>query len=62
MKKWSGDHLIDSQLVPGIIFINRKIELKEPSIIDIFPTILDLFNIDKPEEMQGNFIFKEGNK
>lgn len=57
-KKWSGDHLIDSQLVPGIIFVNRKIRLKEPTIIDIAPTVLALFNIDKPKEMQGEVLFK----
>jgi len=45
-RKWSGDHLIDSSLVPGVLFINKKIELNKPSIRDIFHTILAFFNIN----------------
>ncbi|MBU1997961.1 MAG: alkaline phosphatase family protein, partial [Candidatus Omnitrophica bacterium] len=33
MKKWSGDHLIDASLVPGVIFANKKINLEKPHII-----------------------------
>jgi predicted AlkP superfamily phosphohydrolase/phosphomutase len=62
MKKWSGDHLIDSRLVSGVIFINRKAELDNPQITDIAPTALSLFNIDKPEEMQGRILFKAKHK
>ncbi len=58
-KKWSGDHLIDPALVPGVLFVNQKIELKEPSIIDIAPSILGLFNIHKPKEMPGRSLFKD---
>ncbi|MBU4252074.1 MAG: alkaline phosphatase family protein [Candidatus Omnitrophica bacterium] len=61
-RKWSGDHLIDPELVPGVIFINKKVELKQPSIIDIVPTILNLFNIPKPKEMQGKILFKDYDK
>ncbi len=56
-RKWSGDHLIDPNLVPGILVINKKVELKEPCIIDITPTILRLFNIPKPKAMQGKELF-----
>jgi len=30
-----------------------------PSIIDIAPTILGLFEITKPEEMQGRVLFRD---
>lgn len=56
-KKWSGEHLVDPSLVPSIIFINKKVELKQPSIIDIAPTVLNLFGIAKPEEMEGAILF-----
>jgi predicted AlkP superfamily phosphohydrolase/phosphomutase len=56
-KKWSGDHLIDPQLVPGVIFVNKNYTLKDPRIIDIAPTVLGLFGIDKPEQMQGKKLF-----
>ncbi|MFH1397173.1 MAG: alkaline phosphatase family protein [Candidatus Omnitrophota bacterium] len=59
-KKWSGDHLIDAKLVPGVIFSNRKIEFKNPSIIDIAPTLLDLFGIAKPADMEGKSLFRSG--
>jgi len=61
-KKWSGDHLIDPTLVPGIIFINRKIDLNNPSLIDIAPTILYLFGITNVKEMPGKILFKNENK
>jgi len=47
-RKWSGDHLMDSALVPGVIFVNRKIELSQPHITDIASFVLGLFNTDKP--------------
>jgi len=61
-KKWSGDHLIDSSLVPGVIFINKKIDLKNPSILDIAPTILHLFSIANVKEMPGRVLFQNGTK
>lgn len=56
-KKWSGDHLVDPSLVPGVIFSNRKIKSKQANIIDIAPTILNFFNAKKPKEMRGNALF-----
>lgn len=61
-KKWSGDHLIDSTLVPGLIFVNKKLDLKDPSIIDIAPTILSLFGIPESKEMPGKTLFKNEDK
>jgi bisphosphoglycerate-independent phosphoglycerate mutase (AlkP superfamily) len=52
-KKWSGDHLIDPVLVPGVIFINRKIKINTPSIIDIAPTLLNIFDSEETERMDG---------
>lgn len=42
-KKWSGDHLFDPQEVPGVIFINRKIENECYRIVDVASVILGLF-------------------
>ena len=47
LKKWSGSHLFDPSLVPGVIFSNKKIERKNPSIYDITPTILKIIGFDK---------------
>ena len=52
-KAWSGDHCIDPRLVPGVFFCNRKVEAREPALIDIAPTALRLFGIDPPPYMDG---------
>ncbi len=57
LKKWSGDHLVDPNYVPGILLANQKISIPCPSLIDIAPTILRCLNIPKPEDMEGNSLF-----
>ncbi len=52
-RSWSGDHCIDPDKVPGILFSNRKLAREDPRIIDIGPTVLDLFGIDAPDHMTG---------
>jgi predicted AlkP superfamily phosphohydrolase/phosphomutase len=52
-KAWSGDHCIDRSLVPGVLFCNRPIETKEPRLMDIGPTILDMFGVAVPKYMDG---------
>lgn len=54
-KKWSGTHLIDPKLVPGILFSNRKIEKKDPSILDIAPTILKTFGFSEDDIEKCDF-------
>jgi predicted AlkP superfamily phosphohydrolase/phosphomutase len=55
-KKWSGDHLIDPEFVPGVIFINKKMKLDNPKIIDIAPTILEFFSLPS-NNMEGKNLF-----
>ena len=52
-KAWSGDHCIDPRLVPGVFFCNNKINSQSPKIIDIAPTVLELFGIPVPPHMDG---------
>ncbi|HON44405.1 MAG TPA: alkaline phosphatase family protein [Planctomycetota bacterium] len=54
-KKWSGDHLCDSILVPGILLINQKIVHEQPTIYDIVPTLLHLLQYTPKEIQQQNF-------
>lgn len=56
-KKWSGDHLMDPKLVPGVVFVNKKVDLINPSILDVAPTILESFGISKPKEMVGKSLW-----
>ena len=52
-KAWSGDHCVDQTLVPGVLFCNRKIETEHPRLMDIGPTVLDLFGVPVPAYMDG---------
>ncbi len=52
-KAWSGDHCVDHSLVPGVLFCNRKITSEDPRLMDIGPTVLDMFGITLPPYMDG---------
>lgn len=52
-KAWSGDHCIDPKLIPGVMFCNRKITAESPRLMDIGPTVLDMFGVDVPRHMDG---------
>src|SRR5262249_20715759 len=56
-KSWSGDHCMDPRIVPGIFFCNRKINTEAHNILDLAPTVLDLFGIEAPPYMQGGPLF-----
>jgi len=60
-QKWSGDHLMEAALVPGILLSNKEIKLSNPALTDLAPTVLDEFGIPKQEGMIGQSIFKQGN-
>jgi len=53
---WSGDHCMAAEEVPGVIFANRPIKLAKPSLVDVPVTILELFGLPRPKEMQGKNI------
>jgi len=51
---WSGDHCsFDPSITQGIFISNKKFAGESPSIIDIAPTVLEIFNLPIPEEMDG---------
>ncbi len=54
IKTWSGDHCIDPEIVPGVLFCDRKIGQQKASITDIAPTVLKLFGIKPPAHMDGS--------
>ena len=53
VKSWSGDHCIHPSEVPGILFCNRAITNENPHIVDLAPTILDLFGVKVPDYCDG---------
>ena len=52
-KSWSGDHCVDPRLVPGVLFCNRKVAAASASIVDLAPTILNLYGLEAPRHMEG---------
>lgn len=53
-RPWSGDHCVDPSLVPGVLFVNRKLSSTAGiSILDLAPTILRLFGVPFPAYFDG---------
>jgi predicted AlkP superfamily phosphohydrolase/phosphomutase len=53
VKNWSGDHCIDPKEVPGVFFCNRRVGTGKANIMDIGPTVLDVFGIQVPTYCDG---------
>ncbi len=52
-KAWSGDHCVDPSVVPGVLFCNHEIESESPRLLDIAPTIMQMFGCTVPDYMDG---------
>ena len=50
---WSGDHNFNPPDVPGMLFSSRPIAAESPGIMDIGPTVLDLFGVAVPPYCDG---------
>ena len=53
MKRWSGDHIMDAESVPGIFLCNRRISGPDPTVKDIAPSVLTCLGLARPPEMEG---------
>jgi predicted AlkP superfamily phosphohydrolase/phosphomutase len=53
-KAWSGDHIVDPRLVPGVFLANHPIDADDPGIVDLAPTALTLFGLRAPAHMEGS--------
>jgi len=54
---WGADHCFDASEVPGILFSNKPIIKKDPALIDLAPSILSAFGLEKPATMTGRNAF-----
>lgn len=52
-RAWSGDHCVDPLVVPGVLFSNHPIPEESIRLLDIAPTILNMFGVPAPEYMDG---------
>ena len=56
-KKWSGDHCMAKEVIPGVLFTSKRIGYTKPALYDLAPTILGEFGIDKLPDMDGSDLF-----
>ena len=59
-KKWSGDHCMAADQVPGVLLSNRRVSATAAGLQDIAPTVLSEFGIPAPHEMVGKSILRGG--
>jgi predicted AlkP superfamily phosphohydrolase/phosphomutase len=59
-RSWSGDHCVDPDIVPGVLFCNRRISAERPRLLDIPVSVLELFGQKRARYMQGEMIFADG--
>jgi predicted AlkP superfamily phosphohydrolase/phosphomutase len=53
VRKWSGDHIIDPALVPGVLFMNRSFNGVAARLVDLAPTILAALGVAQGRAMEG---------
>ena len=51
-RRWSGDHIVDPALVPGVLFMNRTFR-EGGRLLDLAPTILEGLGAAKGPAMEG---------
>ncbi|MEM7050838.1 MAG: alkaline phosphatase family protein [Acidobacteriota bacterium] len=51
---WSGDHCsVYPPLVNGILYSNRELILDDPYMADIMPTLLEIYDVEAPTQLDG---------
>jgi predicted AlkP superfamily phosphohydrolase/phosphomutase len=59
MKKWSADHGgYDFATTAGVLVMNRKAAVANPSIMDVAPTVLRYFGLTVPGDLDGKPLFQ----
>ncbi|MBI5710688.1 MAG: alkaline phosphatase family protein [Candidatus Eisenbacteria bacterium] len=56
VKPWSGDHCMDPEIVPGVLFTNLEAVAERPRLMDLAPTALTLLGVEPPRHMMGRSI------
>ena len=58
-QRWSGDHIVDPALVPGILVMNRPLRQDKADLRDLAPTILAALGVPPGPEMEGESLVDE---
>ncbi len=54
IRKWGGDHMLDPDLVPGVLFMNQAFREDGASLVDLAPTIMETLGLAKGPAMEGS--------
>jgi len=57
--EWSGDHCMDSRVVPGVLLSNRPLAVTAADLLDLPVTILQYFEVDAPTQMSGKSLLPQ---
>lgn len=57
-RPWQADHIFSPSFVPGIFFSNFKINVENPRVLDIAPTVFDLLQHKTPDDYDGKSLIK----
>jgi predicted AlkP superfamily phosphohydrolase/phosphomutase len=57
LSRWSGNHLMDPDVVPGVLLTNRKLPRTGYALPDVTATLLAHYGVPLPEGMEGKDVF-----
>lgn len=53
LRRWSGDHVVDPDAVPGVLFMNRPFRSGAARLVDLAPTIMAALGVSPGPLMEG---------
>ena len=57
LSRWSGNHLMDPEVVPGVLLTNRKLPRDDYALPDVTATLLAHYGVPLPQGMEGKDVF-----
>jgi hypothetical protein len=57
LSRWSGNHLMDPEVVPGVLLTNRKLPRSGYALPDVTATLLAHYGVPLPQGMEGKDVF-----
>lgn len=57
-RRWSGDHIMDPDAVPGVLFMNRPMVGSQANILDMAPTILKHLGAGPHNSLEGTSLIE----
>ena len=57
-KPWSGDHVVDPALVPGVFFSSRPFREGAVNMLDMAPSILSALDVPAGDKMEGGSVYE----